>query len=89
MIYDKHHNGGSFNMGKSEITIGINCIDKDPNWTLSIISHEIMEIILLTMGARFSNGRLENDYLFNFNHQTFENAIQLHSSILVKFICTD
>ena len=53
---------------------------------MQILSHEIMEIILSMMGARFSNGRTMDNYLFNFCHQTFENAIQVHTQTISKFI---
>lgn len=86
MIYDKTHNGGSFSYSKNEMTIGIKSVKDDPVYTLSIISHEVMEAILVHMGGRWDNGRVREYYLFNFSHQTFENAIQLHTEIMVKFI---
>lgn len=85
VIYNKTHNGGKFSLNNSTIEIGIKSIKQDPLYTHSIISHEIMEIILETLGARFMNGR-SDDYLFSFNHQTFENAIQLHSQAMAKFL---
>jgi hypothetical protein len=86
VIWDKTNDAGSFSWSKSEITIGIKSIKKDPLYTFSIISHELMELILVTMGARFQNGRTGDNYLFNFDHQTFENAIQIHTQSLSKFL---
>lgn len=86
ITYDKSNDAGDFSWSKSSITIGIKSINIDPSYTVSIISHEIMEIILTGMGARFSNGRTGDNYLFNFDHQTFENAIQIHSMVMLKFL---
>jgi len=86
IFWDKNIDVGSFNWGESKITIGIKSIEKDPLYTLQIISHEIMEIILVGMGARFYNNRTGDNYLFNFCHQTFENAIQIHTQTLNKFL---
>lgn len=86
IIWDYSHDGGNFSCSESTITIGIKSIDKDPLYTFSVISHEIMEIVLVLMGCRFMNGRTGENYLFNFTHQEFENAIQIHSQALSKFI---
>lgn len=86
IIWDKKSDDGSFSWVNSEIKIGIKSISKDPLYTFQVISHEIMEIILVGMGARFMNGRTGENYLFNFEHQTFENAIQIHSQTISKFI---
>jgi membrane glycosyltransferase len=86
LIWDKSHDGGSFALGKSELIIGIKSYKIDPLYTISIISHEVMEMILQLMGGRYDNGRLVNDFLFSFNHQTFENAIQLHTQTMNKFL---
>lgn len=83
ITYDKTHNGGFFSLKDSTIQIGIKCIKNDPMWTLSIISHEIMEAIIVTMGGRFDNGRTGENYLFNFCHQTFENE---YKSILLLLL---
>lgn len=84
--YDKTHNGGTFSWANSDITVGIKSIKTDPSYTFSIISHEIMEIILTGMGGRFNNSRTQDNFLFSFDHQTFENAIQTHAQALSKFI---
>ena len=89
IVWDKTNDGGSFSWNDSKITIGIKSYSKDPLYTMQILSHEIMEIILVGMGARFSNSRTGDNYLFNFCHQTFENAIQIHIQTLNKFIKYD
>lgn len=86
IIYDKTTDGGNVSQPDSQIEIGIKSYKIDPKYTLSVISHEIMEAILMAMGARFTNERTQDNHLFNFDHQTFENAIQLHTSALLKFI---
>ena len=86
VIYDKTMDGGNFSWGNATITIGIKSIDTDPGYTFSVISHEVMEIILTGMGARFESSRTANNYLFNFDHQTFETAIQIHAQTISKFI---
>lgn len=86
ITYNKEHGGGYFDRGKSSIEIGVKPIKNDPLWVFGVISHEIMEVILCTMGGRFENGRTGENYLFNFDHQIFENAIQTHAQIIHKFI---
>lgn len=86
VIWDKTNDGGTFSWKDSEITIGIKSIKKDPLYTLSVISHEVMELILSGMGARFESSRTASNFLFNFDHQTFENAIQIHTQAMTKFI---
>ena len=86
IVWDKTNDAGSFNWSNSEIKIGIKSVSKDPSYTLQVISHEVMEIILVGMGGRFVNGRTEENYLFNFDHQTFENAMQIHTQTISKFI---
>lgn len=73
-------------MVEGQMEIGIKCMANDPLYTLSVISHEVMEMIMVLMGARLDNPRTASNYLFNFDHQTFENAIQLHTEIMAKFI---
>jgi hypothetical protein len=86
VVYDKTTDGGSYSWRDSEIRIGIRSIKKDPLYTFSVISHEVMEIILVGTGCRFENGRTGDNFLFNFTHQNFENAIQIHSQVISKFI---
>lgn len=86
IIYEKGNDAGSFNWYEGWIKIGIKNIKRDPMYTLNIISHELMEMILVCVGARFNNSRTGDNYLFNFDHQTFENAINIHTQIILKFI---
>lgn len=86
IFWDKDHDGGSFSWTDSEIRVGIKSYHKDPLYTLNILSHEIMELILCTMGGRYENGRINENYLFNFDHQTFEDAIKVHTQTISKFI---
>ena len=86
IIWDKTNDAGNFSWQESKIHIGIKSFKKDPLYTFHVISHELFEIILVGMGARFANGRTGENYLFNLDHQTFENAIQIHSQSLSKFI---
>jgi hypothetical protein len=86
VVWDKTHNGGAFSNAKSEIVVGTKDYHKDPVYTFGVLSHEILECIFLQMGARYENPRVENTYLFNFNHQTFENALEIHTQVLSKFI---
>lgn len=85
VTWDKTTDGAEFSWGNCTINIGIKSVNKDPDYTIGVISHELMELILVAMGGRYSQPR-EGSYLFNFNHQTFENAIQIHTEALLKFI---
>ena len=84
--YNTEHDGGHFSMATSSIEIGIKQLDKDALYVFSTISHEVMEVIFCMMSMRYDNGRLDGNYLFNFNHQQFENAIQLHAQAMIKFL---
>jgi len=86
VVWDRSTDGGSFSWAKCEIVVGTRSYKKDPLYTMSVLSHEIMELILSSMGGRFSNSRTADCYLFNFDHQTFETAIQIHTQALSKFI---
>lgn len=86
VIWSKKGNGGAFSFKECTITIGCRDYEKDPLYVMSVISHEIMEIIIEFLGGRFQNGRTDTNYLFNFDHQTFENAIQLHIQAMASFI---
>ena len=85
IVYDKTHDGGEFSCQDNTIEIGCKSEKKDPLYTLSVISHELMECILAVSGCRYNNSR-DTPYLFNFNHQQFENAIQIHAEKLIEFI---
>ena len=86
VTWDKKTDAGSFSWTDSTIVIGIKSYKKDPLYTFSVLTHEIMEVILVGMGARFSNGRTGDNHLFIFDHQTFENAIQIHAQTISRFI---
>lgn len=86
ITYNPKHSGGRFSFSEGIIEIGTKCIKREPLYTFGIISHEVMEVILVAMGCRYDNPRLENAYLFSFNHQSFENAIEIHADIMSKFI---
>lgn len=85
VIWDKSSDGGSFSWADSLLTIGVKSYKKDPLYTMQILSHEVMEVILVSMGGRFSNSRTNDNYLFNFDHQTFETAIRIHTQVISKF----
>ena len=86
VIQDKNFNGGSFDLDKDEIVIGTKSLKENPHYTFSIISHEILEIIYSKMNARYSSSRMHNNYLFSFDHQTFENANQIYCDTIKLFI---
>lgn len=86
VIWDKTNDAGYFSWSDCEIKIGVKNYKKDPTYTFSVLSHEIMELLFVMMGVRFINNRTGDNYLFNFDHQTFENLIQIHTSIMIKFI---
>lgn len=86
IVWNKKHAGGSFDFRTSIIEIGTLCLKKEPLYVYSTISHEIMEVIQVIMGTRFTNSREPDKYTFLQSHQEFENAIQLHTEIMVKFL---
>ncbi len=86
ITWDKLSDGADFSIGNGTIRIGIKSLKQDPLFVFSILSHEIMEIIYVLLGCRFVNGRTGDNYLFNFDHQSFENSIQIYSQTINQFI---
>lgn len=86
IIWNKESDGGSFDWLTDEIIIGIKSYENNPNYTFSVLCHEIMECILAGMGARFDHSRIQGQYLFNYDHMMFENSIQIFSQTISKFI---
>jgi hypothetical protein len=73
-------------MSKCEITIGVKNVKIDPNYTFSIISHEVSEIILIAINCRYYNNGASENYLFNLTHDMFSNFIQIQADVLRQFI---
>ena len=86
IVWDKTHNGGSFNFAESKINIGIKCYKIDPEYTFGILMHELSEAIHAACGYRYDDGRIDNDYLFCFRHKEFELHNAVLSSLIIKFI---
>lgn len=86
IVQDKTHNGGSFDLENYELIIGTKSLKNDPHYVFTIISHEILECIYGIMNARYSSSRMTNNYLFSFDHQTFENANQIYCDTIKLFI---
>ncbi|MEO5991402.1 MAG: hypothetical protein ABIP68_07165 [Ferruginibacter sp.] len=84
--YDKTTDSCFFSFKNSKIGVGIRSYKIDPLYTFSALSHELMELTLVSMCARFESEREQHRYLFSFDHQTFENAIQIHAQAISKFI---
>lgn len=85
VVWDNNSDGGSFDWDKAEIKIGIKTYKKDPLYTLHVINHELMELILTSIGGRYHNSR-DHDFVFVFNHLSFETAIKVHTQALSEFI---
>ena len=47
VIYDNSHNGGSFDLSQNTIVVGTKDIEDNSLYTFGIISHEVMEILLI------------------------------------------
>jgi len=88
IIWDKQNDGGAFSISEGSIIIGIKCYKKDPGYTFNVLMHEISEAIHTMMGNRFDNGRISEDYLFNFGHQSFETHNELLAQTIIKFIAS-
>ena len=85
IVYNDKDGGGIFDWTNSKITIVTIDLKKDPLYVISVVSHELMEGILIMMGGRYQNPR-DQSYLFNYDHKMFESAIDIHFVALSKFI---
>ena len=90
MVYDKKTGGGSFELpykGKhGKITIGTRDANKDPGDFLSILIHELTEVIHVTLAQRFTHADTNYDYLFCYRHQGHTAACNLLAGVLKQFI---
>ena len=88
VIQTKEHGGGSFDFKESTIEIGIRDIETSPDYTFSILVHEISEVIHCFLNTRYHSYGSITDYKFVMDHKEFENhgmilAGILHNQILL------
>lgn len=81
--WDKTHSGGSFNFGTKIINIGTS---NGELRAFSVLLHEIQEIILENLNARYDSPHCSSDYLFSFHHDKFTTLNEQLAGILSKFI---
>lgn len=90
IIYDKKSGGGSFSFGdekrKPSITIGMQYLKTDPDFFLTIIVHELSEIIHVLLTQRFKYQDNDTNYLFSYDHRGFDTHCSILSGALKNFI---
>ena len=87
VIWDKSHNGGSFDYCKREIEIG--CKSTSNEEMFMIICHELMEICACEMNVRFRRPDIGDDYLFVYDHRQHETMMNMFSGLISQFIVSN
>jgi len=84
ILWNKTHDGGSFNYQKQEIEIGVEC--GNDNEILMVICHELMEICAVEMNVRLRKPDCSDDYIFVYDHRQHETMMNMFSGLLSQFI---
>ncbi len=84
--WDKKNYGGSFDMNEQKIVIGSKCIDTNPEYTFSVLMHEISECIHTVLCTRYQDNSVSNNHKFFMDHKEFQNHNTILSEIILKFI---
>jgi hypothetical protein len=82
--WDKSIYGACFNYEDNIITIGT--LDDSFDYQFALITHELLEIIMVELGVRYRSPMNEGDYLFNFNHGQFTVATNMLAGLIPNFI---
>lgn len=81
--YDKSDGGGSFAYPFKNtpglIVIGTKELKSNPNDFLSIVTHELSEILHVELYQRFNHGDNKANFLFSYSHKEFT----IHTNLLV------
>jgi len=84
--YERDNNGGSFSYDKESIVIGIKTYKANPEYTLSVIIHELTEILHVEMATRFQPTDNYTNYLFCYSHKEHTKLCTDLAGLLTKFI---
>ena len=86
IVFDKETSGGSFNWHNHQIKIQSNYSDERK---FGVLIHEIVEVILVNNTMRYQKCITEvynSDYLFVFNHDSFEIFTNELAGVLKQFM---
>lgn len=86
IIADKTIGGGSFDIGKGEIVIGIKHINDDPTYVFNVICHELMEVISELTRTRYDDPSVHGNYKFFWDHKEFELNVKIFAETIRHFI---
>ncbi len=78
--------GAYFNAAECKLRIGIKSFETDPNYTWSVINHEIMEMVFASFGVRYRDSSVNENWKFFMDHKEFENCINEFSKIIIQFL---
>lgn len=82
--WDKKSYGASFDIDNKIMVIGIK--DADIGEIFMLLQHEIMEMLMVLMGYRYTDYANGGSYRFFLDHKEFEGLIQIYTVIIQKFI---
>lgn len=84
--YEKESYAGSFSYDDDEIIIGIKNYKEKPLYTLSVIIHELTEVLHCQMHTRFQPSDNLSNYLFSYSHKEHTKICQDLTGLLNNFI---
>ncbi len=88
--YDKKKGGARFTFGDEKIpatiTFGMLYIKKDQEFFLTILIHELSEIVHVILTQRFRYQDNDTNYLFSYDHRGFDTHCQILAGALNNFI---
>lgn len=84
--YNKKEAGGSFGYEDHTINIGTKHLKNQPSRVLSVIIHELMEIICIENDTRYDKRHAEMDFIFVYDHQQHTDIVSRLSGLLNEFI---
>lgn len=86
VIQDKLDDNGSFDLLTNTITIGVRSINIDPDYTFSVIVHEISELSHALLCTRYDDKSVVGDYKFFLTHKEFSNHNMLLCSVIKQIL---
>lgn len=86
VIADKTLGGGSFDINKGEIVIGVKHIKEDPTYVFNVLCHELMEVISELTRTRYSDPSVSGNYKFFWDHKEFELNVKIFAETIRHFI---
>jgi len=84
VIWNKDHNGASFDYNKRTLEFGVRTNDDADLWML--ICHELWEMVACEMHVRLHRPDCTTEYLFVYDHRQHDTMCNMFSALSSQFI---